>query len=151
MRRAHYDLVEHASEYREYAESGQVYDEYRKGYVGGSVEYRYADFLLALGEAIMMNRPRFTVLLHAVTTARRWCCRRMSWQSMQPRSPTPSARTCATGNSWICARRRAAVADPFAGKGAAGPADRPDHAPPYGRLCPAGCQRSRRLQRASQR
>jgi len=52
-------LAERASEYREYAESGQAYNEYRKGYDGGSVEYRYADFLLALGEAIMINHPRF--------------------------------------------------------------------------------------------
>lgn len=37
----------------------------------------------------------------------------------------------------------ATVADPFAGKGATGPADRPDLAPPDGRLCPAGGKRSR--------
>ena len=36
------------------------------------------------------------------------------------------------------APRGRAVANPFAGKGAAEPADRPDHAPPDGRLCPAG-------------
>jgi hypothetical protein len=59
--------------YREYAESGQAYDEYRKGYDGGSVTYRYADFLLALGEAIMMNHPRFAGLLHAGAAARRRC------------------------------------------------------------------------------
>ncbi|MFC0708307.1 hypothetical protein [Azorhizophilus paspali] len=41
-------------EYYEYAERGQAFDEYREGY-GGNVEYRYADFPLALGEAIMMN------------------------------------------------------------------------------------------------
>src|SRR4051794_12683387 len=43
-----------AGEYRQYAEIGRAYDEYREGY-GSAVEYRYADFPLALGEAIMMN------------------------------------------------------------------------------------------------
>ena len=55
------------SEYYEYAETGQAYDEYREGY-GGDVEYRYADFPLALGEAIMMNHALFTGLLHAGAT-----------------------------------------------------------------------------------
>ncbi|QPB24745.1 hypothetical protein [Rhizobium sp. 007] len=55
------------SEYYEYAETGQVYDEYREGY-GGDVEYRYADFPLALGEAIMMNHALFAGLLHAGAT-----------------------------------------------------------------------------------
>ena len=54
-------------EYYEYAESGQVYDEYREGDQGG-VEYRYADFPLALGEAIMMNHALFAGLLHAGAT-----------------------------------------------------------------------------------
>lgn len=52
------------SEYYEYAETGQAYDEYRQGY-DGDVEYRYADFPLALGEAIMMNHALFAGLLHA--------------------------------------------------------------------------------------
>jgi len=55
------------SEYYEYAETGQAYDEYREGY-GGDVEYRYADFPLALGEAIMMNHALFAGLLHAGAT-----------------------------------------------------------------------------------
>lgn len=55
------------SEYYEYAERGQAFDEYREGY-GGNVEYRYADFPLALGEAIMMNHALFTGLLHSGAT-----------------------------------------------------------------------------------
>lgn len=55
------------SDYYEYAETGQAYDEYREGY-GGGVEYRYADFPLALGEAIMMNHALFAGLLHAGAT-----------------------------------------------------------------------------------
>lgn len=55
------------SEYYEYAESGQAYDEYREGY-GADVEYRYADFPLALGEAIMVNHALFAGLLHAGAT-----------------------------------------------------------------------------------
>ena len=43
-----------ANDYIEYANSGRDYDEFREGY-GGDVEYRYADFPLALGEAIMMT------------------------------------------------------------------------------------------------
>lgn len=45
-----------------------VYDEYREGYDGNGVEYRYADFPLALGEAIMLNHALFTGLLHAGAT-----------------------------------------------------------------------------------
>jgi hypothetical protein len=55
------------SEYYEYAEGGQAFDEYREGY-GGNVEYRYADFPLALGEAIMMNHALFTGLLYSGAT-----------------------------------------------------------------------------------
>ncbi len=55
------------SEYNEYAEAGQAYDEYREGY-DADVEYRYADFPLALGEAIMMNHALFAGLLHANAT-----------------------------------------------------------------------------------
>lgn len=55
-----------SGEYLEYAESGQAYDEYREG-DGGGVEYRYADFPLALGEAIMMNHALFAGLLHGAT------------------------------------------------------------------------------------
>jgi hypothetical protein len=51
----------------EYAERGRAFDEYREGY-GGNVEYRYADFPLALGEAIMMNHALFTGLLHSGAT-----------------------------------------------------------------------------------
>lgn len=55
------------SEYYEYAEAGQAYDEIREGY-GGGVEYRYANFPLALGEAIMMTHALFAGLLHASAT-----------------------------------------------------------------------------------
>lgn len=51
-------------ELNDFAERGQAYDEYREGY-GGDVEYRYADFPLALGESIMMNHALFTGLLYA--------------------------------------------------------------------------------------
>lgn len=60
-------LVERANEYREYAESGRAYDERGEGY-DGDVDYRYADFPLALGEAIMMNHALFAGLLHAGAT-----------------------------------------------------------------------------------
>lgn len=56
-----------SGEYYEYAERGKAFDEYREGY-GGNVEYRYADFPLALGEAIMMNHALFTGLLHSGAT-----------------------------------------------------------------------------------
>jgi hypothetical protein len=52
------------TEYYEYAETGQTCDEYREGY-GATDEYRYAEFPLALGEAIMMNPALFVGLLHA--------------------------------------------------------------------------------------
>jgi len=58
---------EQAGEYREYAEHGQAYEEYREGY-GGAIEYRYADFPLALGEAIMMNHALFAGLLYSNAT-----------------------------------------------------------------------------------
>jgi hypothetical protein len=45
-----------------------VYDEYREGYDGGGVEYRYAQFPLALGESIMMNHALFTGLLYSNAT-----------------------------------------------------------------------------------
>lgn len=56
-----------AGEYQSYATTGQAYDEYREGY-GGAIEYRYADFPLALGESIMINHALFTGLLHAGAT-----------------------------------------------------------------------------------
>jgi hypothetical protein len=62
-----YGLVERANDYREYAEVGQPYDEYREGY-DADVEYRYADLPLALGEAIMMNHALFASMLHAGAT-----------------------------------------------------------------------------------
>ncbi len=54
------------SEYYQYAESGQVYDELRGDYPGA--EFRYADLPLALGEAIMMNHALFAGLLYADAT-----------------------------------------------------------------------------------
>ena len=52
----------------EYAETGQSYDEYVEGNDGSGIEYRYADFPLPLGEAIMMNHALFAGLLHAGAT-----------------------------------------------------------------------------------
>ena len=54
-------------DYDAFAETGRVYDEKRRGW-GGNVEYRYADFPLAIGEAIMMNHALFAGLLHAGAT-----------------------------------------------------------------------------------
>lgn len=55
------------NEYDEYAERGQAFDEQREGYEG-NVDYRYADFPLALGEAIMMNHALFTGILYSGAT-----------------------------------------------------------------------------------
>ncbi|MCC6522886.1 MAG: hypothetical protein IT373_09515 [Polyangiaceae bacterium] len=54
-------------DYLDYSEGGHAYDEQRKGYQE-AVEYRYADFPLALGESIMMNHALFAGLLHAGAT-----------------------------------------------------------------------------------
>jgi len=51
-------------ELNDFAIRGQSYDESREGY-GGEVEYRFADFPLALGESIMMNHALFTGLLYS--------------------------------------------------------------------------------------
>lgn len=59
--------LQRAQDYRSYAETGEAYDEYREGY-DKDVEYRYADFPLALGEAIMMNHALFAGLLYAGAT-----------------------------------------------------------------------------------
>jgi hypothetical protein len=56
-----------AGELKAFAETGEAFDELREGYDGG-VEYRYADFPLAVGEAIMMNHALFAGLLHADAT-----------------------------------------------------------------------------------
>jgi hypothetical protein len=50
-----------------FAQTGQAYSETNPGY-GNVVEYRCADFPLALGEAIMMNHALFAGLLHAGAT-----------------------------------------------------------------------------------
>jgi hypothetical protein len=55
------------SEYYEYAEAGQAYDEYRETEEGAK-EYRYADLPLALGESIMINHALFAGLVHASAT-----------------------------------------------------------------------------------
>jgi hypothetical protein len=60
-------VVERLHQYQGYAESGKTYDEYREGYEG-DVEYRYADFPLALGEAIMLNHALLAGLLHSEAT-----------------------------------------------------------------------------------
>jgi hypothetical protein len=60
-------LLELAETHRRFYESGGVYDEFREGY-DSNVEYRYADFPLALGEAIMMNHALFAGLVHSSAT-----------------------------------------------------------------------------------
>jgi hypothetical protein len=60
-------LLELAATHRRYYKSGSTYDEYREGY-DSDVEYRYADFPLALGEAIMMNHALFAGLVHSSAT-----------------------------------------------------------------------------------
>ena len=55
------------AEYYEYVETGRAYDEILQT-DGGNIEYRYADFPLALGESIMMNHAVFAGLLHAGAT-----------------------------------------------------------------------------------
>jgi hypothetical protein len=52
---------------RELAPEVQVYNEYREGY-DHDIEYRYADFPLALGEAIMMNHALCAGMMHANAT-----------------------------------------------------------------------------------
>jgi hypothetical protein len=47
-----------AADYQAYSEQGVAYDELVDGY-HGTVEYRYADFPLALGEALMLNHALF--------------------------------------------------------------------------------------------
>ena len=54
-------------EVAEYAAKGQSFDEYRETYKG-VVGYRYADFPLPLGEAIMLNHALFAGLVHAEAT-----------------------------------------------------------------------------------
>ncbi len=68
-RRTSYDASdnERATEYGQYSETGRSFDEFCEGYTG-SVEYRYADFPLALGEAIMMNHALFAGLMHSGAT-----------------------------------------------------------------------------------
>jgi hypothetical protein len=56
-----------AQTFGEYAEGGRAYDEYRETFEG-AVEYRIAEFPLALGESIMMNHALFAGLLHAGAT-----------------------------------------------------------------------------------
>lgn len=62
------EVRERAQGFSEYAETGQSYDEYVEGSDGSGIEYRYADFPLPLGEAIMMNHALFAGLLHAGAT-----------------------------------------------------------------------------------
>jgi hypothetical protein len=63
-------IIDQHAEFRRLRQSASevhVFDEYREGY-DGDVEYRYADFPLALGEAIMMNHALFAGLLQAGAT-----------------------------------------------------------------------------------
>jgi hypothetical protein len=60
-------MLEQAARFRRSIPDIPVYDEYREGYEG-NVEYRYADFPLALGEAIMINHALFAGLLYAGAT-----------------------------------------------------------------------------------
>ncbi|MFB0551858.1 MAG: hypothetical protein ACETWQ_00965 [Phycisphaerae bacterium] len=49
--------------YHEVRQSTDVYDEYRETN-GGMIEYRYADYPLSLGEAVMINHALFGGFLH---------------------------------------------------------------------------------------
>jgi hypothetical protein len=64
-------VAEAEGEYREtslaYAETLEVFDEYRE-VDDGAVEYRYADYPLALGESIMLNHAIFAGLAHSAAT-----------------------------------------------------------------------------------
>lgn len=64
------EVLENLAQYDEiYAEISEVYDEtdYREGYKE-VVEFRYADFPLPIGEAIMINHALFGGLLHTGAT-----------------------------------------------------------------------------------
>jgi hypothetical protein len=61
------EVASDSGRYREYGEAGPTFDGYGEGYDVG-VDYRYAEFPLALGEAIMMNHALFAGLLHAGAT-----------------------------------------------------------------------------------
>lgn len=63
---ARYD--ETASGFSEFAEYGEAYDEYRESATGTPVEYRYADYPLALGEAIRLNHALFGSLAYTGAT-----------------------------------------------------------------------------------
>jgi hypothetical protein len=58
---------EQSDEYGEYAEQGQTYTETELG-DDNIIEYRVADYPLALGEAIMMNHALFAGVLHTNAT-----------------------------------------------------------------------------------
>ncbi|MEJ2710115.1 MAG: hypothetical protein P8074_21070 [Anaerolineales bacterium] len=58
------EVASYAEGYSEYVE---VYDEYREA-DEGVVEHRYADYPLAVGEAIMVNHALFGGLLHTGAT-----------------------------------------------------------------------------------
>lgn len=60
-------LYEREREYAQYQETGHAFDEVAGGYEG-TIEYRYADFPIALGEALMVNHALFAGLLHAGAT-----------------------------------------------------------------------------------
>jgi translation initiation factor IF-3 len=62
------ELSPELGRYREdYAEYSEVYDEYVEGQTG-RIEYRYADYPLPLGEAIMINHALYGSLLHTTAT-----------------------------------------------------------------------------------
>lgn len=61
--RALADVARLSEAYDETRTSGTIYDEYRET-MAGVVEYRYADYPLSLGEAIMINHALFGSLLH---------------------------------------------------------------------------------------
>jgi hypothetical protein len=57
------DLGQYDERYYQYPETTDVYDEYREG-DKGALEYRYADYPLSIGEAIMMNHALFGSFLY---------------------------------------------------------------------------------------
>jgi hypothetical protein len=60
-------FLQRQKDYEQFRATGKAYDEYRESQ-NGIIEYRYADYPLALGESIMMNHAMFAGLLHSKAT-----------------------------------------------------------------------------------
>ena len=60
-------FLQRQKNYEKFEATGKAYDEYRESQ-NGVIEYRYADYPLALGESIMMNHAMFAGLLHSKAT-----------------------------------------------------------------------------------